>query len=221
MDAIFTVVLFSVPGFIANILEDRLFNKITRDKTQFDKTVPAVVYSSLIMILNMITFDKFLNIKIKTFGELIKRLSNIDFYFKYIVVTFFTCIIFVFFKKYIWESLILFLINKWRKFNNLSVETKFSTVWEEIFDNPEKPIMDKIISIEKDGNIITSGVLERYSTYNGKHREFLLIETNETREYLNDTKNLLSKIDMEYYDQDSGHLIKFYNTDELYEYLRS
>lgn len=219
METIFISVLFSIPGFIANMLEDRLFNKITIEKTNFDKTIPAIIYSSLILILNVTVMKNIFKVKINTFYELIQKLSNLEFFNKYLLLSFATCFIFVFVKVYIWDKLVLFFINIWRKLRNLPSETKFNTVWEEVFENPENPIMDKIISIEKDGVVISKGVLEKFNSHNGKNREFLLIETEETKEFLEDPENLLDKIDMEYYDQDSGHLIKFYNTEKLYKYL--
>lgn len=227
METIFIAVLFSIPGFTAEMLEDRIFGKITKEKSDFDKTVSAIIYSSFIILLNLTIMSKFFNIKINTFESLVAKLMNIQFFIKYVILTFAVCILFIFIKKYIWDFVVRVCINIWRKINKLPKETRFSTVWEEIFENPKEPIMNKIISIEKDGDLITCGVLARYSTQNGKKKEFLLIETSETAEYLEADKELdkdeklLSKIDMEYYDQESGHLIKFYNTNKLYEYLNS
>ncbi|MBZ6007284.1 hypothetical protein K1514_15430 [Paraclostridium bifermentans] len=225
METIFSAVIFSIPGFFAEILEDRLFGKIKKEKSDFEKTISAIVYSSFIIVLNLIIMKLLFNIDINTFSELPKKLNDIRFFVKYIILTFFGCILFIFIKKYIWDNLVRISINQWRTWRNLPQETKFSTIWEEVFENSKQPVINKVISIEKDGDFITCGVLSRYSAQNGKKKEFLLIETAETANYIKSDKDLsleeklLYKIDMEYYDQESGHLIKFYNTDKLYKYL--
>ncbi|TYR82134.1 hypothetical protein FZC66_00615 [Priestia megaterium] len=110
----------------------------------------------------------------------------------------------------------------------MPVETKFSSIWDEVFENPNNPITDdQIIIIEKDGEILTQGYIKSYSPPHLNRREFLLEETSAVKAFLESDKELpedeklLNVVKKEYYDTHTGINIKFLDTTKLIRYIQN
>ena len=122
---------------------------------------------------------------------------------------------------------ILYISNIIRDKNNLPTETKFTTIWDEIFENKAINLTDVYISIEKDGNIITQGVLKSYSPPNFKNKELKLCYTNDIKKILeedkskNESEMLFDEISMEYFNFETGILVKFYDMSKYNNYVES
>lgn len=233
MGTIITAVLFSVPGFFVNKIQERLFPSTRKNLSDIDKTVSAIIYSTFIILINLIIISilniaKILNVNINDFSQLQSKLQSIDFFIKYLCLSGISSIVVVLIKEYIVDRIILNIVNlKNVTFNGGIEETKYNTVWDSIFENNKEPIKDSYVSIEKDGELITQGVLDMYSHPGLSKKEFKLIESQEFKRYLeadkilDKDKKLLDKVDMEYFDMETGVLIKFYNTEKLNNYLTS
>ena len=220
MEAILIAVLFLIPGSFVNIIMDRFFPKSTKEKSDFEKTIYSVIYSSIIIFINILFMRIIKNMNINTFEELQIKLRNI----KYIGLTMLSSTLFVIAKQ-LYEKIELWIVNKIRQSNNLATESKFETVWDEIFENKAIDLTDTYITIMKDGQVISHGCLKRHSPPSLDNKELLLVATKEFERFLNhdkmleDDEKLLDIIDKEYYNLNNGVLIKFYNNTKLLNYL--
>lgn len=81
------------------------------------------------------------------------------------------------------------------------------------------------ITIEKNGEVITAGLVDVYPPPNQKNRDILLRDTQGFKLYLDNDKNipedkrLLDIIKYEYYDFNNDLLIKIYDNTKLIAYL--
>ena len=217
-------VLFIIPGSIVNIILDRFFPKSKKEKSDFEKTIHAIIYSSVIIFINLVIMNKVKNINVSTFTDLQEMLSDITFFIEYIVLTFISSILFVIIKG-IYEKIELSIVNIIRKLKKLPTESKFATIWDELFENKDIDLSDTYITIIKDGKIISQGCLKTHSPPNLENRELLLIGTKDFKAFLKndirleDDEKLLDIVDKEYYNLNTGVLIRFYNNTKLINYL--
>ena len=83
------------------------------------------------------------------------------------------------------------------------------------------------MTIEKDGEIITQGTLKSHSPPNFNNKELLLCYTNDIKEILEDDKlksedkMLFDEIDMEYFNFETGILVKIYDMSKYNNYIES
>jgi hypothetical protein len=81
------------------------------------------------------------------------------------------------------------------------------------------------IVIEKDNKIITQGLVDEYAPPNHNRRDISLIATKQFKEYLlndeslKEESKLLDIVDREYYDFNTGVLIRIYNNKKLIKYF--
>ena len=232
METIITAVLFSVPGFIVDRVNERLFPGTKKTMSDIDKTVSAIINSSIVIIINIaiisiLSWMGVINLELTSFDILQDKLLDIDFFTKYILLTSISCIIWGFLNELVIKKLILKIINFRNNKSGALEESEFETVWDEIFENKDQPLENTYISIEKDGELITQGLICRYTGPGSARREFYLTYTSVFKEYLDadellpEDKKLLSKIDREYFDFETGILIKFYNKEKFENYLNS
>lgn len=100
-------------------------------------------------------------------------------------------------------------------------ELKFSDVWSNVFEtNMYVDMDDCIIRIERNGELITAGVVSIYAPPNQQEKEFLLCDTDLVKQIFEDDDKLalnlkmFKQADYEYYNVTQDVLIKFYNTVE-------
>ncbi len=228
LEAIFIAILFLIPGFLIEKITNRIFQKtIIEDYSDFDKTVKYIILSIETMIINIIFISKVCkNTDLKTVTQLQEKLGEIEFLIKYLGLTILVCGILIFLNELLKRG-ILYISNIIRDKNNLPTETKFTTIWDEIFENKAINLTDVYISIEKDGNIITQGVLKSYSPPNFKNKELKLCYTNDIKKILeedkskNESEMLFDEISMEYFNFETGILVKFYDMSKYNNYVES
>lgn len=228
LEAIFIAILFLIPGFLIEKITNRIFQKtIIEDYSDFDKTVKYIILSIETMIINIIFISKVCkNTDLKTVTQLQEKLGEIEFLIKYLGLTILVCGILIFLNELLKRG-ILYISNIIRDKNNLPTETKFTTIWDEIFENKAINLTDVYISIEKDGNIITQGVLKSYSPPNFKNKELKLCYTNDIKKILEENKSknesemLFDEISMEYFNFETGILVKFYDMSKYNNYVES
>jgi|GEM_PF-2701940 len=116
------------------------------------------------------------------------------------------------------------LINFINKKAGRPTEEENSEIWRVLFESNKKiNIFNCCLVIEKSGSLITAGFLESFQAPHLDNREFLLYNTEQTKEILKKDSlkspedRILYPALYEYYDVDSDILIKFYATEKLKE----
>lgn len=228
LEAILIAILFLIPGFLIDKMSSSFFPRTIKECGEFDKTVNCIILSIVVMFVNIIFIKIFFkNINIDTIASLQNKLGEIDFLMTYLLLTFCICIITTFFNEHIFGKSILWLNNKFRKANKRPKETKFPTVWDEIFENSNVNLENVYMTIEKDGEIITQGTLKSHSPPNFNNKELLLCYTNDIKKILEDDKlkskdkMLFDEIDMEYFNFETGILVKIYDMSKYNNYIES
>lgn len=225
METIMLAVLFSVPGIVVNKITHRVFPKSIKIESDYEKTISAILYSTVILFFNLLILKNIFKNDAITFKDLLDKLNYTSFFMKYILLTICTCILFSIIKKYIVDIIILKAINIFKKNSAYSPETTYSTVWDGIFENSKVNLSDTYITVEKDGVLISQGLLKSYSAPSISNRELLLSHTVGFNNYLENDKTLdpekrlLDVIQEEYYNLNTGVLIKFYDNTKLVKYL--
>lgn len=227
MDAIIVAIIFSVPGIIVTKIDKRLNPKSFEDTSEYEKTIMAIPISAIILIMNVLLMNLISKEKIYSINTLLNMMNNFSFLAGYMFITIFTCLFVFFVKMKLVEPLFLKLINRFKEKYNMPTESKYPSEWEKIFENDDEPVNNMFISIEKDGKTITQGLLAGYSPPNQKNRDISLIGTKEFKEYLlndsrlDDDEKLVDIIKKEYYDFNTGILIKIYDNSKLLSYFES
>jgi hypothetical protein len=232
MEAILFVILFTIPGLMVRNIEKRLYTKTKEEDSDYIKQYNFFIDSAFIYFIGLIFYQLLHMTQIINFVSKIELNGiflngyKLKLFILYFIWSLVACYPYAKVKKHIIEILFLGISNFYRNRKNMPIETKFSSVWDEVFENPEMPITeDQIIIIEKDGEILTQGYIKRYSPPHLNRREFLLEETSTVKAFLESDKELpkdeklLNVAKMEYYDTQTGINIKFLDTTKLAQYL--
>lgn len=239
LEAIIIAIIFFAPGFIYNHAKRRIFPRTLRSISDFELTVNSIINSTVILFINIILIRYLYNpfavyfkwskeITINNIENLQTYLGNVNFFIAYFILTIIVCIVYAIVNQLFIRKIIDFFINKKRVLFGETEESDFSSVWDEIFENKNNSLSDKYIEIKKDGETITQGLIKLYPNPNAR-KEFLLMETEEFKAFLENDKELKRQgkepifdvIDDEYYDFETGTLIKFYSSDKLKQYINS
>lgn len=221
METIVVAIMFSVPGILVNKIKKRLFPKSFYDNSEYEKTIVAIPISILILFINYLVMNKVFKLNITSINVLLGRMDDLNFLFKYTILTFISCVLLSLIIEKIFKPVILKMINFYKSKKNMPIESKYTSVWEQIFENEDNPVNDMYISIEKDGEIITQGLVEEYTPPNNDKRDISLVFTKQFEQCLNEEENLpddekmFGIIDREYYDFNTGVLIKIYNNEKI------
>lgn len=227
MDQVISLILFVVPGIFINLLYKEYTPRTKNEPTDYEKTVIAFIYSFAVLVMNISIMRFIFTIKIENLSQLMGSLKITDFLLKYVLLMLSNSIIFAIAWYYIKKYPLLKLYNIFRGKRGLSKQTRFSSVWDEIFENAEMDLSDTYVTIEKEGKLITQGLISLYSPIDSKEKEFKLICTDSFKAYLENDKQLpederiFNNIEFEYFNMQTGMLIKFYNNEKLKEYLSS
>ncbi len=233
MDAILFAILFTIPGLMVRNIEKRLYTKTKEADSDIIKQYNFFIDSAFIYFLGLILYQILLitpalnglnEIDINGIFLTGNELKLFIFYFLWSLAI---CLPYAKTKKFLVQTLFLWLSNNFRRRKSMPIETVFSSIWDEIFENPEMPITsDQIVILEKDGLILTQGYIKRYSPPHLSRREFLLEETSYVKAFLDSDKKcesedekLLNVVKMEYYDTQTGITVKFIDTSKLVRYL--
>jgi hypothetical protein len=232
MDAILFAILFTIPGLMVRNIEKRLYTKTKEPESDFIKQYNFFIDSVFIYFLGLMAYQVLYRLPV---FNLIKDFelkgiflsgNNLKLFILYFCWSLIICFPYAKTKKCLITKIFLGVSNNYRSKKNMPIEKRFSSVWDEIFENEEIPITDdQIIVIEKDGVIVTQGYIKSYSPPHLSKREFLLEQTSEVKAQLEadnnlpDDEKLLNVVKMEYYDTNSGITIKFIDTTKLVQYL--
>lgn len=242
---IFSTILFIGPGFYIRMLEDDLFPNSNR----FDKNeryfVKAFIDSFFILIINLFILKSLSKYNFFDFKYFVSKFEIINFFIKYVFLTFITCCVYACFIKRIARFLRRLLRNSYNgsKFGNAIretvgnisdkiykhlnlkvIETQFPTIWDSIIHDYNNNFYGKIVAIEKDGQIISCGYIGELTGINTETKELKLVTTKEIQECMNSKdfmENYIETIEFEYFDFETGILIKCYKliNDALEKYV--
>lgn len=227
VEAIFIAVLFAVGGAFYNYFSKRYFQRYRKPKSDYEMTIQLMISSIFILFINIAVLKIFFKINISSLNELISNLGSISFFMKYFILTITTSFISVFLFEKGFMPLQLYGINKIKSGENIPVETKYTTVWEDVFENKDDPIDWAVVTIEKDGNLITQGILSNWSAPNAEKNELLLENKTLVADVIKKDINsppdekILYIVKKEYFDFQTGTLITFYENEKFKTYVET
>lgn len=225
MKEIFLTIIFFSPGLAMKVCY-KFFN---RKRNEEDSNIyeyvfevithGCIVFAFAISILNLL--GKMLSnetLKIRTISAILDLMDGLLFDALYVAIVF-ACTIAWYNIFYRWVRPLFEKKknSKYAKENGCTVISNCS-VYEKIFHDPENKGHLLPVEILKDGQRITCGLLQRWNSPNSPKKEYELRLVKIIRKYIDgdgESEKLLSKIDREYYDPDTGLLIRFYNSEKL------
>lgn len=225
IEAVIVAVIFLIPGFMVQEFDSRLYSKEHGDDFEIEKVINALILS-LVSVLVTIGILNIFNIEnIKSINDLTEKIGEFDFIFKYIAIVLIsipiTEVIYVLYGKIMLKFVNIFYKLQGREI----IEREQKTGWEFLFENKDINVNDYCVEIVKNGNTITRGFIDGYSSASRKNKELTFKTTNEFDEFFKADENkptdekMFSKIDFEHYDINNDLLIKFYNLEKLNAYL--
>lgn len=231
MEAILFAILFTIPGLMVRNIEKRLYTKTKENDTDYVKQYNFFIDSVFIYLIGLILFEIFYT----PISNLLKGIElhgifltgdNLIIFIGYFIWSLIICYPYTRIKRLVVKNVFLSVSNMFRKKNKLSIETEFSSVWDEVFENPDICLENQILVIEKDGALISQGYLKSYSPPHLCKREFLLEETEGVKAYLERDRECsleekLLSVKMEYFDSSTGYVYKLMDSTKLNEYLKN
>lgn len=208
---IFSGILFIGPGFLIRMLEDDLYPNSNRFDNSERNIIKAFIDSFFILIINLTLLKKIFKYNFFDFNYFVNKFETIDFFIKYVFLTFCICCIYTCIIKRFIKFSRLFVVNEINGESN--VETPFPTIWDSIFNDYSYDFYEKVITIEKEGQLISCGYVEELPRINAETKELKLVDTKKVQKYMNQVKfkeHYIDIIEFEYFDFETGTLIKCY-----------
>ncbi len=233
---IYFLILFTLPAAL-NIIYNAHIRHVPVTKT--DKSVElaeCVIYCLAVFLGNIVVMHKemalFVQYALLQQEEMVRfcndtGFSYINFMVKYFLVNIAMSVVVLFGWYTLGQWLIRKIENAVNKYKDRPEELKFSDVWSNVFETEEyiNP-NDFVVSIEKNGSVITAGVVMIYSSPSQEKKEFLLTDTDLIRQIFEDDKNISLEYRVfpqalyEYYDIERDILIKLYDTEKYNKIYR-
>lgn len=234
MNSVLYLFLFILPGAFSKILRRRfspIHISVERNKSSLIETSEIVVISFVIFCLNNL-FLKGSRIAKGLTDEfnIIDNLSNMDFLIGYILLTMVVTALFTFGYFYFDKYILIEIVNFFNKIVGHPPETKNRTLWEDVFES--KNFIDTkkgfiVMSIEKDGQVLSRGMLREYPEPGSECDELILINCAEIEAYFDSDEGkdpeekIFWKTDLEYTILSKGITMKFYNLDKYRDYEKN
>ena len=226
MDTVIIIFLFLAPGLaITRVLE-------MKEKRERKKQIKTNIYEQLFTICTLSIFTTgiacalvnlwraFRNMyTFNSVSDFIKRLDTFAFLIQFIIALILAAI------AVGWAYVAL--SKKYVKLKNKNIKEDFnlvplkddnSTVWDAIFLSKEKNTNPRIVSVYKDGAYITSGYIDGWNFAEDERKELAVIRTTEIEKIMKLKDRPLKYITEEYFDMETGVLIKFWESDEVNEH---
>lgn len=232
METILFAILFTIPGLMVRNIEKRIYTKTKEKEISYVKQYNFFIDSVFIYFIGLGLFQVFhrtpifhLIQEIEIHGIFLTG-DNLLIFIGYFLWSLIISYPYVKIKRAISKKVSLSISNAHRRKNTLTMETEFSSVWDEIFENPKICLDDQIIVVEKEGKIITQGYIKSYSPPHLNKRELLLEESEGVKRYLDrdsesSFEEKLLSVKMEYFDSSTGFTIKFMDSTKLNTYLEN
>lgn len=226
MELIYIVLIFIVPGLLVKKYDEYkilMSRSDVKKNTIYEELFNIVAWSILVSGLTLAIVKLFgIYAAALYISELIASFNNIYFLIVWsAIATGVTIVLKIFYEKFV-KNIFFNIRNKHSE--DLSGVKELGqnneTVWERIFFNKEVN-QRMFASIYKDGNYITSGMIDGWNAGKNEKRELRIIRSTELERIKAEDKERtqeekwLKYTEFEYFDPDTGVLIKFYDQDEL------
>lgn len=228
MDSILFLFLFIFPGAFSKLLQEKFFPQQryrSSDHTGWVEISEMIVFS-MVVLLSGLFARTFLLAHDFDVTEYVDSFSNTSFLITYISFSFLASIIYTFLFHLLNKYVIMVVINKLNQWKGRPAEGLYQTVWEELFETDGYIRKNNIVvSVEKDGHILSRGLLESYSPPQSPNNEILLKHCCEIEAYFEDDKTLpkeskiFGKTKAEYCNLQNGYVLKFYDMEKYHAYL--
>jgi NADH:ubiquinone oxidoreductase subunit 5 (subunit L)/multisubunit Na+/H+ antiporter MnhA subunit len=220
MEKILIALLTLVPGIVIKMVRSRVYPEIPEEHPpKYNEVAKIIILSLIVLVVNIVILyivNPYIKIpNISKLSQIIVYLDEIKYLTIYIIICAVSTII-VYLLVYSKHSVNsqLKIINKLRSNNSKVEESKYSTIWVDIFENREITT-NAIVSIWKGSKMVSIGMLEGFSQPRAR-KEFKLIGTNRTRKDYEMYPQLLEVVKFEYYDVANDLLIKFHDGEKLF-----
>lgn len=234
MNSVLYLFLFILPGAFSKILRRRfspVHISVERNKSSLIETSEIVVVSFVIFCLNnlFITGCRYIRGTPNEFS-IINNLTNTNFLMQYIILTMIVTALFTFIYYYLDKYIIKKMINSFNIAIGRPQETENRTIWEDIFEgtrflNTQKGFI--VMSIEKDGQILSRGMLRAFPSPDSECDELILCNCAEIEAFFESDEGkepenkIFWKTDFEYTILSKGITMKFYNLDKYQQYEKN
>ncbi len=218
------LIIFTVPAAIHILYHTYIrFNpRKTPDKSV--ELAECLLFSAVTQVFNIIIFK----MNIQKYVLLFNNNYDVNFIIHFFIITFGSSILLI----VLWYGILLKLFYKVINIINTifkrPTEMTSSTVWNTIFHTKDLgDINNKMVAIYKGDQLITAGLLQLYDAPQESTHNILLYSCDHIKEILNDdkgkeiTERIFECSESEYYDFDTGTLLKFYNLDKYDQFRES
>lgn len=229
MESVFIILLFVAPGLILNVYNKKMKIIATKENsgaTVYEQLSEVVIHSIIITAMTIIVYRKWCGfadiMPPKGFKELISELDSFAMLAAYmgicIAITIIWMVIYHFVRKPIF-ALRKYMIEKESGIEIADINEL--TVWENIFLSKESNEKRKIISIYHNGEFVTAGESYGVNTGKSEKHELRILNSDTICELFKedkekgDAEKLFRNIEFEYFDAETGLLIKFHNPEKL------
>ncbi|TCL72340.1 hypothetical protein EDC14_100650 [Hydrogenispora ethanolica] len=207
MENYIALLLLIIPGFIARSVFECLTYEMKKESEQ-GVLITSLIYNIFILFLNyllgfifgLINNDELINIS--------KRFSSISFVMVYIGITLLNS----FLVAWLWYRLspkAVEFINSIRKSERKNKISPTESVLSSLFNNNER----QLITIEKNREIIASGIVKKIGISNGEIKELWLVGGKNFDSIRNKQKILFNEIKGTYVNLDNDIIITEYKID--------
>lgn len=230
MDSILFLFLFIFPGAFSKLLKERFTPKKQyriNDHNGWVELSEIVVFSMVVLFSGLIARSCFFthNLDMNSYFE---SFTSTKFFIAYIVFAFLASMIYTFLFHKLNKAVVPFVINRYNQWKGRPVEGLYQTIWEEVFETDKYSTQKGVVvSIEKDGHVLSRGFLEAYPPPQSPNSEILLKYCCEVEAYFENDKRLpeegkiFGKTNLEYCDLQNGFVIKFYDMAKYHAYVDS
>lgn len=228
MDSILFLFLFVFPGALSKLMKERFIPKKQYrigDSNGWVELSEMVVFSIVVLFSGLIARACFLthDLNINNYFE---SFTNTKFLVVYIVFASLVSIAYTFLFHKLNKAVVPFVINRYNQWKGRPVEGLYQTIWEEVFETDKYSTQKGVVvSIEKDGHVLSRGFLEAYPPPQSPNSEILLKYCCEVEAYFENDKRLpeegkiFGKTNLEYCDLQNGFVIKFYDMAKYQDYI--
>lgn len=221
VDSIAFFLMFLYPGLFISVLNNK-FIPSSQTKTKYTETVHNFIFSVVVFLGTLIIiqngFKHLFKVKENYYSiNCIKlEFSNIKFLIIYITIATLLSVIVAILWYLIDKHILLHAINKWNKMHNKPPNTKYRTVWETIFENPDIKVIGRVVSIEIGDKFIV-GTINGWTPPDVHNKELYIMHSTKIQKYFDE--KYFDDIEFQYIDLDKNMVIKFYNMDKYNQYV--
>lgn len=217
MEIVYIVILFMAPGMIVKELTNYFVKERRISEPVYSYLFDVVFDSFVVGVVCVIIAKKLFKADISTLNDLPRYLQNFETIVQYIATMVTLSIIWCLVKHNVVLNLMLWVKNKILGKTQHTNHTRHTTTWDGLM--AEKGIDDTwlVVSVFKDEQYVTSGMIASHSSTNAENFE-LKLEHKQKVEKLKQEHPELFNVFYEYYNTSTGLRIIFYDQELIEEH---